>query len=753
MRKYENLPSINVELLDGNLIVDEPISGPVVLLIGQAYSGPTNVQYLAADSNVASRIYGVDSPLIMKMNELKMTGAKNVLLYRVGGAAAELVDLLGADTLIGTKEQTSVAGTKYSIYLGPSTLDPGTSGLIVFEGDKIVYSDMAGAEVDLQAMNIVGDTKDFTTRTGVTIGTPDAPIPLRDVMAQIASMNEAVTLVDKPTYDYTLVTNPDATSIDTVDLNGTPLLLTTDYTVIGTPGTDMGVAITGTTASAMVVGDTINVTSSGGTTPGVEAIVVVTSGTAKDIYALDPNTSSVTTVTVDAVELVEGTDYSVSGAPGALLLTFSPAPVLLATVSVDGVPIDITGFDPDPYYLKGEDNINADWRTLYELIDEAYLDLETTIATHMVVDSAIVDAPNIAIGDTESDILSYLRTTESEGVISYHWSLDKTIYVDLAGTGETNDPALAQLDENGQPVVKDQYHEVNFGHQLGSWLNSITENDRFILGVIGTSEPAAYTTSNIAKWIGTLPTTDNSGVIVSNGSGLLGDKFMSGSTVQAAGFYATDTGYPDGETLFDSNGAAIDLGKFMSIVCGLGLTPDNATLGTVVSSSNGASMYGGLLSTILPGESTTNRVLPFIASPFRIKKTKLDELTYAGYVALTEKTRGTVVVSGELPTGAESDYDYVSTSIIIGGVVRDIRDRLDPFIGNGLNDIVLAAAETAVESILQSYVRSGSIIKYTFQVLSDPTADGKGEMRVPLTIVPAFELRQISVSIKLAYDI
>jgi len=136
MRNYENLPSINVELLDGNLVIDDPVTGPVVLVIGTAYSGPSNVQYLAADSNVAARIYGSESPLIKKMAEVKMTGAKNVLLYRVGGASAEVFDLLGADTLIGTKEETSIAGSKYSIYLGPSPNNPAVAGLIVYEEVK-----------------------------------------------------------------------------------------------------------------------------------------------------------------------------------------------------------------------------------------------------------------------------------------------------------------------------------------------------------------------------------------------------------------------------------------------------------------------------------------------------------------------------------------------------------------------------------------------------------------------------------------
>jgi len=753
MRKYENLPSINVELLDGNLIIDEPVSGPVVLVVGTAYSGPTNTQYLAADSNVASRIYGSDSPLIKKMSEVKMTGAKNVLLYRIGGAAAELIDILGADTLIGTKEQTAGAGSRYGIYLGPSPANAGVSGLIVYEGEKIVYSDMAGSEIDLGVMNVVGDTKTFTVNTGVTIGAINAPILLKDVMSTLATSIEVITIEDTPETAYAL--DLTAVNVTAVDVNAGPALSEgVDYTLSGATGVDLTITMTGSVAANLVTGDSINITSDDNAAGDTsEVITVVDSGVSKDVYALDPNTSSVTAVDNAGTDLVEGTDYSISGLAGALYITFDVPQGIASTINVNGVPIDIPGLDPDPYYLNGADNIGADWRKTYELLSGAYADLETTIATHMIVDTAIIDAPNISNGNLESNALAYLRTEETDGVVTYIWSVDKTIYIDLAGTGETNNPLLAQLDENGKPVVKYQYNEVNFGHQLGSWLNSITENDRFILGVIGTSGPAAATTASISKWIGSLPTTDISGTIISNGSGLLGDRYMVGSTTQTAGYYATDSGYPDGNVQYDSNGAAIDVGKYMSVMMGIGLTPDSPTLGTVSESVNSAAMYAGLLSTIEPGQSTTNRILPGASVPFSLKKVKLDELSFAGYVSVTEKTRGTVVVSGELPTGPNSDYDYVSTSIIIGGVVRDIRDRLDPYIGNSLNDITLAAANTAVESILQGYVRQGAIVKYGFQVLSDPASEGKGEMRVPLTIVPAFELRQISVSIKLAYDI
>lgn len=661
MRKYQNLPSINVELLDGNLRIDEPITGPVVLVIGTASSGPSNTQYLASDSNVAAAIFGSDSPLIQKMSEVKVGGAKNVLLYRIGGSTAAISDLFGADSLIATKEETSFAGSKYSVYIGPTPNDPLVAGLIIFEGDTIVYSNVLGAEVDLKRFDVVGFDETFA----YTIGTPTAPVILGDVLASITE------------------------SVDTA-----------------------------ATADGLIT-----------------------------TFALPVETLSIDSVTLDAVTVAPG-DYSLVGTD----IVFTVAPATGALVITGTSSSDASLWATPATYSAGADNVGSPWEKYYELLDVAYADLETTIATHLVTDRAVIDAPNLADGSVEVDKLTYVRKVETDGTVEYVWGEDKLIYV-MGGTGETNLVGSADLDENGQPIVKWRFNEVNFAHQMGEWLHNITENDRFVLGVIGTSSPLATTTAAIAKWIGTLPEKDFAGTITLPGTGLLGNRFMSGTSTQVAGYFDTDSGFPDGNVQVDSNGAPIDLGKYMSVVMGIGLTPDNPTIGTSLGQTNAAALYSGILSTILPGESTTNRVVPRISLPFTIKKTKLDDLTFAGYVSLAARARGTVIVSGELATSDNSDYDYVSTAIIVADTVRKIRTRLEPFIGKGLNQVTIAAADTAVESIFQEGVASGAIIKYAYQVLSDPQERGRGQLRVPITIVPAFELRQVSVPIKLAYDI
>lgn len=665
-RRYENLPSVNVELLDGNLRIDQTISGPIVLVIGTSESGPSGVQYLVTDSNEAARIYGTDSPLLRKVSEASLGGAKNVIAYRIGGKAASIIELFGADSEITTREETSTAGGKYDVYIGPSPSGSGDTVLIVFEDDNIVYSNVAGSEVDLGKFIVVGFDDTFASR----VGTPTNPVPLEDVLDNVVDdivQNEVGDGIE----DTFTLGHPD-TTVDLVTVDGVEQDLVTDYTV--SAGTGGG-------------GEDEIIFEVGSIPPAADAIVI---------------------------------EYSIE-----------------ATVPVDAE------------YIAGEDNLTATWQKYYELLDKAYADLETTIATEVVTDRAILDAPNEADGSVAVDKLDYLRKTEVDGEIVYTWGTDKILYDDGMG-GTTTVVGDAAVDDNGQPIIEERYNEVNFAHQMASWCNTITENERFVLGVIGTSTPSATNTASVNTWIGTLPQTDINGNIIANGTGLLGNRFMSGSTTQVGGFYLTDTGYPDGNVLFDSNGAIVDAGKFLSVVMGAVTTPNSASLGTASRLVNSAAIYAGLLSTITAGNSTTNQLMPRLTLPFTVKKTKLDELTFAGYVSLTEQTRGVVVVSGELATNDSSDYDYVSTAIIVGTAIRRIRERLQPFLGKGITQTMLAAADTGVESVFQALVEEGAIENFGFTIIPDRA---QNSLTVPITIVPAFELREVNISLKLAYEI
>lgn len=663
MPTYKNLPANRLELLDGNLIVDESITGPVVLIIGTAKKGPEG-QVLVRDSNTARALFGDGSPILSKLSEVKFGGAKNVVLYRIGGKTASVNNLFGTDTSITTVEASTDASSKYSVYIGPQPNNGALAALIVFEGTRIVYSNVTGAEVDLGRVVVEGFDPAFTLR----VGYPTAPVVLSSVVSSLK--------VD------TISNKTGTGSVVAFDLPG---------------GTDAGTLIEKIKVNGTVV---------------LPATYNLSIGT---------------------------------GTAGADEVVFTAAPDNLATIEITfNRPGSVVGAT----FSAGEDNISCSLQKYYELLDKAYTDLETTIATEVFVDRITLDAANLADGSTATDKLTYLNKYEDAyGEVAYEWNTAKTLYKDGAGT--TAVLADADLDVNGQPIVAKTYHEVNFVHQLGEFAFSLTENERFVLCAAATSQPEAYTSAKVAKWIGSSPEIDIDGTVIANGSGLLGNKFMAGSTTRAPGFYHTDSGFPDGNVISDSQGAPVDLGKFLSVVAAVVSIPPVSSAGLAAGSSNGAALYTGLTTTIVPGNSTTNELIPRVTLPFDIKKSRLDDLSYIGYVVFQEKKRGVVCASGELATNAASDYDYISTSIIIRNITNTLRERLDTYLGKGIDEIKLAAMQTAVDTVFQEAVRAGMIKKYSARVV--PT--GVFAVTINYTIVPVFELRDINNIVKLSYDI
>lgn len=753
MPTYKNLPANRLELLDGNLIVDTPIEGNVVLIIGTAYSGPTGKQVLMNDSNLASKIYGAGSELLTRAAEARMGGAKNVLLYRIGGKAASIDGIFGPDSYIRTVDQTAIAGGEYSIYIGPQPSNPALACIIVFQGSKIVYSNVPGAEVDIGKIQVEGFVAaTFTQR----VGTPTAPVVMQSAIAGIVVDSVDNFVGNGTTNGFSLTnTGNTGTVVAQVKVGTNVMTPGTDYNlVVSAPGTSLGrdeVVFTPTATPANLAAIEVKYSKSAHTTTELQTIS--TSGATSVVLTNGINNAS----TVAGVKLVNGpttTVFAAGNGTAANTYSFNATTGTLtfpALASGDTLTVNykhVTGTFATTTYSGGENNINASWEKLYEMLDAAYTDLENTIATELVISKAILDAPNVADGSVATNKLNYLRKyPDANGDTAYEWNAAKVLY--KLGTGTTTVASAADVDSSGQPIVSKQFHEVNFAHQLGEFLNSLTENDRFVLGFIGTSGPTTFSNARIASWIGVLPETDVNGAIIGNGTGLLGNKFLAGSTSRQPGFYKTDSGFPDGIVQQDSNGAAIDLGKFFSIVPGLLTLPASGSTGTNGQSVNGASVYCGLATTIVPGNSTTNALLGRVGIPFPIKKPKLDELSLIGYVVFQEKDRGVVCVSGELATNAASDYDYISTSIIVRNITNSLRSRLDGFIGQGIDQVRLAAMQTAVDTVFQEAVRAGMVKKYIAQVLPTSTFG----VTIQYTIVPVFELRDISNIVKLSYDI
>ena len=398
-------------------------------------------------------------------------------------------------------------------------------------------------------------------------------------------------------------------------------------------------------------------------------------------------------------------------------------------------------------YESGKDSMNITLNKLYELYDQAFVDLETVDVFGIVV-ADLFDCRNIAAGDdATSDRLTYVTRTETDYGFTYEWSSNKFLY-QLATDPllTTTDPDLAALDDLGQPIVTKQYHEVDFAHRLGMWAWLQSSNGTYVNANIGPRGPEANYTVAINRWIGKVPTKNIYGQIIENGYGLLGNRFISGTTSRSPGFYATDTGYPDGNPLYDSSEVIIDIGKYLSIpVMPVFITSEAYTSEPVFVKSC-SSAYAGLVTRVTVGDSTTNLILPNVTAQFRLKPGRIQALSDAGYVVLEEKAKGLTIYSGDLATQSESDYDYISTAIAVTFILNRLRVITDPYIGKGLSSTLMAALYNAIDVELKSAVTRGFINGFNFNLLSD----GPHSLILPLSLQAKEELRTISVVLSLA---
>lgn len=751
MATYQNLPGVNLELLDGNLRIDQTDNSPRVLVIGRAEKGPTNTLYGVTDTNRAAAAFGQDSPLIRKMSEALIGGAKRVSLYRIGGKQAKLKNIFGRDSYLAALEASVSAADNLKVYVGPRPNNDGKACLIVFKGNEIVYSNVPGSEVNRNQVEVFG----FDPETRVKIGTPTEPIPFADVILKEYSRT-AKFVGNGTAVKFSL---PGVTKTDTVTVSK----LTVDGQVKNSP-TDFSVKTDKETSSQYIEFTTapdatkeIQVAYKFKATGKIAGSAVFVGNGTKDEFVL-PGTKKDYEVTLDAVKVAgqdksgEATTQDDSGASDAKALKLQNAPADQASVIVE-YTIDTKREVVQGEYEEGEDSINTTWKNYYELLHTALAELESVSAISVVTDYAIIDAPNIADGSEDLDRLDYVYVSEENGELKYEWSTEKVLYRKNRGTTTTSDPAEADVNGNGQPVVFKRYHEANFAHLLANFANTISENEEFCLVTIGASMPRSLSQYEVNRWIGSPATYDALGNIVSNGTGLLGLRNMVARADVRQGFYKTTSGFVDGSIVTDSNGAPINIGKFLSVVPQVIVTPSYSSAGSNTIVTNGAAVYAGLITTINASVSTTNMLVPRIALPGEIKKVKLDQLTGAGYVFF-KTTNGSVrVVSDELATNSNSDYRFLSTTMAVAEASNAVRTAVLPFIGRGLTEATLAAVDVAIEGALQRLVEQDHIVKYLHVVNQRPVVNGRAVLDVALTIVPAFELREINVAVKLALEL
>lgn len=245
-------------------------------------------------------------------------------------------------------------------------------------------------------------------------------------------------------------------------------------------------------------------------------------------------------------------------------------------------------------------------------------------------------------------------------------------------------------------------------------------------------------------------------------------KYLSGSTASYASTYLTASGFQavnsSGVGVTDDLGNKIDVGQYVNVMAApvRCLHPSvrklaaekNASQANTSFNCGAAPSYAGLITSLVPHSATTNKPLPGIISSRRLSLTQAENLMNYRMVTMVDRTRGFVIVNGitggyKYDDYTKSDYTQLTTVRITQAAIDGVRAACEPFLGEALNGPHMNAMREAIEVSLKNMKSAGALQDYRYTLVSSPDQQVLGIASVDLSLVPAFELTRVNVSVKL----
>ena len=177
----------------------------------------------------------------------------------------------------------------------------------------------------------------------------------------------------------------------------------------------------------------------------------------------------------------------------------------------------------------------------------------------------------------------------------------------------------------------------------------------------------------------------------------------------------------------------------------------------VTMNTNAAAAYAGFVSTLESMDGTTNKSIPGILRAREFTRSQAVSILDKRFVTFLTRPRGYVVVKGVTAAYNASDFtrsDFVmlSTRRITNASLNLVAQAAEPFIGLPNNEYNRNAMNAAIDVALNAYQKQGGLQRYTFRLESTPDMQVLGNINVYLTIVPAFEITNVTVYISLAKE-
>lgn len=250
---------------------------------------------------------------------------------------------------------------------------------------------------------------------------------------------------------------------------------------------------------------------------------------------------------------------------------------------------------------------------------------------------------------------------------------------------------------------------------------------------------------------------------------ILGDITPETATAVASAYFgswqATDS---EGSAAVDSRNVKVDAGAYLNVfttpvrAVGTQTSAQALTVGASLSNTSrntgGAHAYAGLVTSLAPQSSTTNKKIDGVIQLKLLSAKQANDLTGMRHVTMYSRSTGLTVASGV--TGAHnvskfvrSDYVRLTTVRTVHAAVDLIRSVANKYIGEPNNAPQMNALDAEIDQVLLSMKGSGALNAYTFSISSTPDQRVLGELDVNLTLVPAFEITTINLTVSLAKEL
>jgi hypothetical protein len=166
--------------------------------------------------------------------------------------------------------------------------------------------------------------------------------------------------------------------------------------------------------------------------------------------------------------------------------------------------------------------------------------------------------------------------------------------------------------------------------------------------------------------------------------------------------------------------------------------------GILLSSAYTAAAVAGLLASVSPQTSITNKPLNVPGLTVNFNRGQQGELIEAGVLALIWKN-GPRILKG-ITAGQGDPFTAITTRRTVDYAKYGVRSAADPYIGRLNNARVRAALKATLDAFLTRMVEDEALTKYELAVSASRAQEIAGEVRVVMTIQPTFSIDFINVT-------